>query len=74
MERDEAVRVAKLWLKHCDERRDISERLLLLARDAKAGRVTPKEVRILRNEISPSPRVFDGARLEKAVRVLIQQK
>lgn len=72
MDRDEAIKVAKGWLKHCNKVRDRTERLQLLARDAKTGKLAPDEVRRVRNAIDGTPLVYDGARLEKAVRVLMK--
>lgn len=72
MTRDEAVKVAEGWLTHCDKVRDRKERLALLAQDVRKGNITADETRRVRNAIDGSPLVYDGARLEKAVRVLIK--
>lgn len=74
MDRQQAVEVAQRWLKHCDKVRDRSERLQLLAKDVRAGKLTADETRRVRNAIDGDPLIFDGARLERAVRVLVQNQ
>ena len=71
---EEARRECRRYLDHCDATRTRSDQLLKLASDRKAGRVTQCEAnRRMKQLTGPSPTVYDGARLEVAVGVLLRE-
>ena len=73
MNLSEARHECRRYLHHNEIQRRKAEALTKLASDRRAGRVSAAEARKRLNEISgPSPTVYDGAQLEKAVEVMLK--
>lgn len=67
----EAIAICEAWFAHNEAERARSVEMQRLATMARSGQ--GDEARRLMAQIDRSPRVFDGARLEPAVRHLIKQ-
>jgi len=70
----EAKAECERWLAHCDRQRGKSLALQKLAAERREGKVSAHEARSQLAEIEGGPgvRVYDGARLEQAVRSLLE--
>lgn len=61
------------WLAHCDRQRERSVALQKLAAERRAGTVSDHQVRGRLSQIEgQGVRVYDGANLEQAVKVLLK--
>ena len=69
MEVHEAIDECKRWFKHNERQKALSLELSRLARLAKTD---PELARKEKRKLDSQPHVYDGARLEEAVKVLIK--
>lgn len=71
MTKDEAIEICNRWFAHNDRQRWKAERMLEAARLAKQG--DRNGALRIRSEVDSSPVVFDGERLEEAVKCLLKE-
>lgn len=71
MKTDEAIAICEAWFAHNEADRARAVEMQRLATMARSGQVD--EARRRMAQIDRSPRVFDGSRLEPAVRHLVEQ-
>ena len=69
MKADEAIAICEQWLAHIERQR---ERSVEMQRLATLARTQPDEARRRMGVIDRTPTVYDGARLEPAVRALVK--
>ena len=73
MKLDEAKAECKRWLADCDKTKARALAMQALARERREGKITAEEAMIrLRAHDRASLCVYDGARLEQAVRLLLK--
>jgi hypothetical protein len=70
MDDESAVAEMESWLRHLDRQK---ERAAYLGELAALARTDPAEAQRLKRQMDSSPRVYDGANLEPAVRYAIRQ-
>lgn len=71
MTNQEAIEICNGWLSHLDRQREKTIRMQQLAAKARKGPEQAKEAQRELRKIDNQPKVYDGARLESAVRHLI---
>ena len=71
MKTDEAIEICQGWLDHLDRTRERAIQMQKLASKARKGPEQAKEAQREMRMLQGSPRVYDGARLEPAVRHLM---
>lgn len=70
MDKDEAIEICNGWFAYLESQKEKARRLQEAATLARKGK--QDEARKIVNEVDRQPRVYDGARLEPAVRRLIE--
>jgi len=73
MKIDDATAECKRWLAHMDEQRAKSIAMQRLASERRAGTCTDEEKDRRLRAIDRSVRVYDGAKLEQAVKALLRE-
>jgi hypothetical protein len=66
---NEAVKECELWLAYLDRQRERTREMQRAASIARRGDTT--QARKIRNQLDSQPRVFDGTKLEEAIRILL---
>lgn len=72
MNNREAIDICRGWLAHLDRQREKTLKMQRLAAKARKGPEEAREAQREMRQIDRQPRVYDGARLEPAVKHLIK--
>lgn len=72
MTTSEAIEICEGWFRHLDRQRNKARQMAELATLARTGPEGQKEAKQRMRQIDRQPKVYDGARLEPAVRHLLR--